>query len=92
LVLCCKNTTLFAKNLQKRAKNLQKTVDKRLKIQHNTNTMKRTTITVKLPRVKRRAVELYDADSPFKPKVERNRVAYKRHPKNQKEVDKDTDF
>jgi hypothetical protein len=54
--------------------------------------MKRTTITVKLPRVKRRAVELYDADSPFKPKVERNRVAYKRHPKNQKEVDKDTDF
>jgi hypothetical protein len=51
--------------------------------------MKRTTIIVKLPRLKRRAVELYDANSPFKGKVEENRKAYKRKPKNQKEVDKD---
>lgn len=51
--------------------------------------MRRTTITVKLPRIKRRAVELYDADSPFRGRVERNRMAYKRKPKNQKEVDKD---
>ena len=51
--------------------------------------MKRTTITVKFERSKRRAVELYDANSPFKGRVERNRMAYQRKPKNQKEVDKD---
>lgn len=51
--------------------------------------MKRTTITVKLPRTKRRAVELYDANSPFRGRVERSRMAYKRKPKTQKEVDKD---
>jgi len=51
--------------------------------------MKRTTITVKFERTKRRAVELYDANSPFKGRAERNRMAYKRKPKNQKEVDKD---
>ncbi len=54
--------------------------------------MKRTTITVKLPRLKRRAVELYDSDSPFKSKVEENRKAYKRRPKNQKELDRDLDL
>ncbi len=54
--------------------------------------MKHSTIIVKLPKFKRRAVELYDADSPFKGRVERNRMAYKRKPKNQKEVDKDQDF
>lgn len=59
---------------------------------HNTKTMKRTTITVKLPRFKRRAVELYDSNSPFKGKVEENRKAYKRKPKNQREVDKDLDL
>ena len=53
--------------------------------------MKRTTISVKPPRIKRRATELYDANSPFKGKVEKSRVAYKRHAKNQKEVDKDLD-
>jgi hypothetical protein len=51
--------------------------------------MKRTTVTVKLPRIKRRATELYSADTPFRGKVERNRMAYQRRPKNQKEVDKD---
>jgi len=51
--------------------------------------MKRSTIIVNFERPKRRAVELYDANSPFKGKVERNRMAYKRKPKNQKEVDKD---
>lgn len=51
--------------------------------------MRRTTITVKLPKIKRRATELYSADTPFRGRVERNRMAYKRKPKNQKEVDKD---
>jgi len=51
--------------------------------------MKRTTLTIKIERSKRRAVELYDANSPFKGHVERNRMAYKRKAKNQKEVDKD---
>jgi hypothetical protein len=68
---------------------LQKQVDSWLYLWYNTNTMKRTTIIVKLPRLKRRAVELYDSNSPFKGKVEENRKAYKRKPKNQKEVDKD---
>jgi hypothetical protein len=53
--------------------------------------MKRTTITIKLERSKRRAVELYDANSPFKPKVTRDRTLYKRRPKTQKEVDRDMD-
>ena len=64
-------------------------VDSGPKSAYNTNTMKRSTITIKLERPKRRAVELYDADSPFKGRVERNRMAYKRKAKNQKEVDKD---
>ncbi|CAB4241890.1 hypothetical protein UFOVP71_428 [uncultured Caudovirales phage] len=51
--------------------------------------MKRTTLTIKFERSKRRAVELYDANSPFKGKVERNRMAYTRKAKNQKQVDKD---
>jgi len=50
--------------------------------------MERLTFTIKLPRLKRRALELYDADSPFKSKVERNRMAFKRKAKNQKEVDR----
>lgn len=58
-------------------------------MRYNTYTMKRTTITIKLQRSKRRCVELYSADTPFKGRVEKSRVAYKRHPKNQKEVDKD---
>lgn len=56
---------------------------------YNTYTMKRTTITIKLERSKRRCVELYSANTPFKGKVEQSRVAYKRHAKNQKQVDKD---
>lgn len=51
--------------------------------------MKRTTITVKLQRSKRRCVELYSENTPFKGRVEQSRVAYKRHAKNQKELDKD---
>jgi len=54
--------------------------------------MKRTTITVKIERQKRRCVELYSANTPFKGRVEQSRVAYKRHAKTQKQVDKDLDL
>jgi hypothetical protein len=53
--------------------------------------MKRTTITLKLERTKRRAIELYHADSPFKGRVEESKKAYKRREKHQKQVDKDLD-
>lgn len=66
-----------------------KTVDHRLKDVYNTYTMKQNSFTIKLKRPKRRAVELYSPNSPFKGKVEESRVAYKRHAKNQKELDKD---
>ena len=52
--------------------------------------MKKTTITVKLKRVKRRHREFYDVDSPFSySRIERSRVQYKRHARTKKEVDKD---
>lgn len=51
--------------------------------------MKQNSFTIKLKRPKRRCVELYSADTPFKGRVEKSRVAYKRHAKNQKELDKD---
>ncbi len=51
--------------------------------------MKQNSFTIKLKRPKRRCVELYSPNSPFKGKVEESRVAYKRHAKNQKELDKD---
>ena len=54
--------------------------------------MKRNTITIKLERQKRRCVELYSANTPFKGRVEQSRVAYKRHAKTQKEVDKGLDL
>lgn len=48
-------------------------------------------ITIKLPAklYKRRAIELYSADSPFKGYKEDNKKAYKRKEKHQKQVDKD---
>lgn len=48
-------------------------------------------ITVKLPASgpqRRRAIELFHADSPFRGRREQNRRAYQRRAKNQKEVDK----
>jgi len=73
------------------SKKSQKTVDFWLKQPYNTNTMKRTTITLKLERTKRRAIELYHNDSPFKGRVEESKKAYKRREKHKKEVDKDLD-
>jgi len=54
--------------------------------------MKRNTITIKLERSKRRCVELYSANTPFKGRVEQSRVTYKRHAKTQKEVDRRLDL
>lgn len=44
--------------------------------------MKTLSFTVELPRLRRRALELYSRDTPFRPKQERNRVAYNRKSKH----------
>lgn len=43
---------------------------------------KKMTITVKLPRKARRAVELYSVEFNFRPKVVRSKNGYKRHKKH----------
>jgi hypothetical protein len=42
------------------------------------------TIQIKVPRVKRRCVELYGRDTPFRPKVVESKRRYQRHSKNQR--------
>jgi hypothetical protein len=44
--------------------------------------MKTLSFTIELPRQRRRAVELYSRDTPFKPKTEKSRVAYNRKVKH----------
>jgi len=44
--------------------------------------MKTLSFTIELPRQRRRAVELYSRDTPFKPKTEKSRVAYNRKTKH----------
>ena len=44
--------------------------------------MKTLSFTIQLPRQRRRAVELYSRDTPFKPKVEQNRTVYNRKVKH----------
>jgi len=46
--------------------------------------MKTLSFTIELPRQRRRAVELYSRDTPFKPKTEKSRVAYNRKAKHPK--------
>ena len=46
--------------------------------------MKTLSFTIELPRQRRRAVELYSRDTPFKPKTEKSRVAYNRKTKHSK--------
>ena len=46
--------------------------------------MKTLSFTIELPRQRRRAVELYSRDTPFKPKTEKSRVAYNRKTKHAK--------
>jgi hypothetical protein len=43
--------------------------------------MKPVSFVIQLPRQRRRAVELYSRDTPFKPRVEQSRVAYTRRVK-----------
>ena len=49
--------------------------------------MKTLSFTIELPRQRRRAVELYSRDTPFKPKTEKSRIAYNRKPKHPKRDD-----
>jgi hypothetical protein len=44
--------------------------------------MKTLSFIVELPRQRRRAVELYSRDTPFRPKQERSRVVYNRKVKH----------
>ena len=46
--------------------------------------MKTLSFTIDLPRQRRRAVELYSRDTPFKPKTEKSRGAYNRKTKHPK--------
>ena len=46
--------------------------------------MKTLSFTIELPRQRRRAVELYSRDTPFKPKTEKSRITYNRKPKHPK--------
>jgi stalled ribosome alternative rescue factor ArfA len=45
--------------------------------------MKNTTLQFLVPRKRRRAVELYSADTPFRARQERNRKSYQRRDKHQ---------
>ena len=44
--------------------------------------MKTLSFTIELPRQRRRALELYSRNTPFKPKAEKSRVAYNRKVKH----------
>ena len=41
-----------------------------------------TSFVIQLPRQRRRAVELYSRDTPFRGRVEQSRVRYRRRPKH----------
>jgi len=44
--------------------------------------MKISALAVQVPRQRRRAVELYARDTPFRARAERNRMTYNRKPKH----------
>ena len=44
-----------------------------------------TSFVIQLPRQRRRAVELYSRDTPFRGRVEQSRVRYRRRPKHVKQ-------
>ena len=48
--------------------------------------MKPVSIRIELPRQRRRAVELYSRDTPFRHRAEQSRVQYRRRPKHVKSV------
>ncbi len=47
--------------------------------------MKPVSFVIQLPRQRRRAVELYSRDTPFKPRVEKSRIVYTRRVKHVKQ-------
>ena len=49
------------------------------------NAMKPTSFVIQLPRQRRRAVELYSRDTPFRGRAEQSRVQYRRRPKHVKQ-------
>jgi stalled ribosome alternative rescue factor ArfA len=44
--------------------------------------MKTLAFTIQLPRRRRRAVELYSRDTPFRPRVEKSKTSYRRQAKH----------
>jgi hypothetical protein len=65
---------------------LQKKVDLLGRFRYNAYTMRKQA-NRSTPRIKRRCVELYSANSPFKHKVVQSKKVFRRHPKHKKEVD-----
>lgn len=49
---------------------------------YTTYIMKTVNLILNLPRVKRRAIELYARDTPFRPQREQNRMVYNRKVKH----------
>ena len=49
------------------------------------NTMKPTSFVIQLPPQRRRAVELYSRDSPFRGRAEQSKIQYRRRPKHIKQ-------
>ena len=48
--------------------------------------MKPVSFVIQLPRQRRRAVEFYSRDTPFKPRVEQSRTVYTRRVKHAKQL------
>jgi hypothetical protein len=44
--------------------------------------MKTLSFTVEVPRQRRRAIELYSRETPFKPRSEKSKLSYSRKPKH----------
>ena len=49
------------------------------------NAMKPTSFVIQLPRQRRRAVELYSRDTPFRGRAEKSKIQYRRRPKHVKQ-------
>jgi len=49
------------------------------------NAMKPTSFVIQLPRQRRRAVELYSRNTPFRGRAEQSQVQYRRRPKHIKQ-------
>lgn len=49
------------------------------------NVMTPTSFVIQLPRQRRRAVELYSRDTPFRGRAEQSKIQYRRRPKHIKQ-------